>query len=454
MTISESLSQFCTSLTRDAIPDPVLSRVKHLLLDAIGIAFASSRYDFAQCALRGVAALGEGSADVIGFREKLSLRDAALVNGILVHGIDYDDTYLPGSIHITASNVPTAIGVAAHVGANGNDLLVALAGGLEVAARIAGAGKGAFQKAGFFASGVCAGFSSSLVAGRLMGLSADELTMAQGIALAAASGSMQPLREGAWTKRMHPGWAAGAGITAASMARNGFNGPKETYEGHYGLFTTYLGAVKAEGDPSMATRDLGSVWEVERTSFKLFPAGHLSHAFMKATLALVAEHNIVPGDVVDVKALVGANAIPIICEPVENKCRPTSSYMAQFGLQYGVACCLARRAFGLAELEPEAFNDPALHALARKVQYEVDPDSGFPKFRSGEIIIRLKDGREVRRREVIHPDVRETEEEVQAKFMQNACMVMDKARAQSILDNVLSIEKEPDARRFSRSLAA
>ncbi len=454
MFISESLSQFCASLTHDGIPDAVRTRVKHLLLDAIGIAFASGKYDFAQCALRGLGGIGEGNSEVIGFRETLSLRDAALVNGILVHGLDYDDTYLPGSMHVTASNVPAAIGVASHVDANGRDLLVALVAGLEIGARVAGAGKGGFQKAGFFATGVCAAFSCALVAGRLMKLSADELTMAQGIALATASGSMQPLRDGSWTKRMHPGWAACAGITAASMARGGFIGPKESYEGHYGLFTTYLGAAAGEAEPAMVTRHLGSVWEVQRASFKLFPAGHLSHAFMTATLALVAEHHIVPDEVEAVTALVGANAIPIICEPVENKCRPTTSYMAQFGLQYGIACCLKRRAFGLAEIEPEIFNDPALHALARKVRYEVDPDSGFPKFRSGEVIIRLKDGRQVRRREVIQPDEPATDAEVQAKFMQNACMVMDKARAESILASVLSIESEPSARRFSRSLAA
>ncbi len=453
MFIADVLANFATNVNYDEIPRPVVSRAKHLMLDAIGVAFASGKYEFATAALNGIRPLGTGDSDVIGFTDRLALRDAVLINGILVHGLDYDDTYLPGSMHLTASNVPTAIAVAAHTRATGRDLVTACVVGLEVAARLAGAAKGGFQRTGFHATGVCAAFSCALVAGRLLGLTSAQLTMAQGIALSTASGSMQPLRDGSWTKRMHPGWAGSAGITAASMAKGGYLAPQAAYEGHFGFYPMYLGSEAPNAELGIVTNGLGKVWELLRTSIKLFPAGHLSHAFMKATIGLVREHRITPDAVESVQVLIGEGAIPLICEPVEIKRRPTSSYMAQFSLQYAVACCIARGTFGLAELEPDAFNDNAIIGLAQKVGYEVDPDSGFPKSRTGEVIIKLKDGREVRRRETIHPDEPDSDQEIVAKFMGNARLVMPEARAAAIRDSVLGVEAQNDMQDFSRSLA-
>ncbi len=453
MPISETLSRFTSTLRYEDIPEAVARRARHLMLDAVGIALASGRYDFAKCALDGIRRLGQGDADIIGFTEQLALRDAVLLNGLLVHGLDYDDTYLPGSMHVTASNVPTAIAVGAQTCATGRELLTACTIGLEIAARLAAAGKGGFQKTGFHATGVCAAFSCALVAGRLLGLDAAQLTMAQGIALSTASGTMQPIRDGSWTKRMHPGWAGSAGITAASMAAGGYIGPVEAYEGHFGFFPTYLGSAWPDADLTRITEALGERWEIERVSIKLYPAGHLSHTFMTATRELVREHDIRPDQVESVHTLVGEGAIPLICEPVENKHRPTTSYMAQFSLQYGIACCLAKRRFGLLELESDSFDDPALHALARKVSYEVDPNAGFPKFRTGEVIIKLVDGRQFRRREVIHPDEPTPDSAIVEKFMENATLVMPETRAQVIRDMILGIENESNARRISSALS-
>jgi 2-methylcitrate dehydratase PrpD len=446
MSIAETLSKFTAEITSSSIPAVTVTRAKHLILDAVGIAFASGKFEFARCALDGIAKPGTGDSTVIGFSEKLALRDAALMNGLLIHGLDYDDTYLPGSMHLTASNVPAAIAMAAHGRASGSELLTACTLGLEIGARLAGAAKGGFQKSGFHATGICAAFSCALVAGRLMRLPPAQLTMAQGIALSTASGSMQPLRDGSWTKRMHGGWAASAGITAACMASSGYVAPVEAYEGHFGFYPLYLGSNAAMADPALITQRLGEQWELERASIKLYPAGHLTHAFMTATLKLMREHHIQMHDVQSVLARVGANAIPLVCEPVALKHRPTTSYAAQFSLQYGIACCIARRRFGLNELEASAFDDPALHALAAKVAYEVDPDSGFPKFRSGEVEIRLNNGTSVRQREVINPDTPESNADIVTKFMGNACLVMPEQRAQALREMILNVEQLTDAR--------
>jgi len=454
MFIADALSKFAADLTYESVPPAVRGRAKHLLLDAIGIAFASGKYEFSRRALSGIRHFGEGDTDVIGLGARLPLRDAVLMNGMLVHGLDYDDTYLPGSIHLSAGNVPAALGVAAQAGASGRDLLTACIVGLEVGARLAGAGKGLFHLAGFHPTSVCAAFSSALVAGRLLGLTPPQLTMAQGIALSTAAGTVQPMQDGSWTKRMHPGWAGAGGITAACLARGGYTGPGAAYEGRFGFYNVYLGNRAQDAELKMIDADLGKAWEFPRTSIKLYPACHHIHAFLNAAIMLKREHGIDPQAVQSVRTLVASTAIPLVCEPAAAKCKPASGYIAQFSLQYAVACCLTRGRFGLAEIEEDSLTNPELIALAHKVGYEIDTHSGYPKFRSGEVIVTMAGGRQLRRRENILPDEPAPDEAIVAKFMDNAQMVMPEARAAEIRDMILAIDTEPNALRVSRAIGA
>ena len=451
--ISEVLAAFVNGHGDRDIPPHIAQRAKLLILDAIGIALASSVHDFAATAVRAMRALSGGDAGVIGMRETLGLRDAALVNGTLVHGLDYDDTYLPGSVHLTASCVPVALGLGAFVGASGREVLTACTLGLEVGARLGAAGKGGFARAGFHATSVLGTFAAALIAGRLMKMTPAQLVTVQGIALSAASGTMQSLQEGSWTKRLHPGLAAAAAITAASLAREGFTAPAASYEGRFGLFRCFQGAHTAVGDSALVTVDLGKQWEFPRASIKLYPAGHHSHAFMTAAKKLAHEHKIRTEDIQSIRALIAEIAVPLICEPLESRRQPRSSYAAQFSLPYGIACCLARGRFGLEEIEAPAYTDPKLLALARKFSYSIDPYSGFPKSRTGEVIVRMTDGREFSRRESILPDEPATAEEIIDKFMNNAQSVMPAARADDIRDAILNIENLPSARTLSRMLA-
>ncbi len=444
--IADALAQFATGFGTADLPPDVARRAKLLMLDAVGIAFASTRFDFARCALDAMREFGAGDSDVIGVPQKFALRDAVLMNAILVHGLDYDDTYLPGSVHLTASCVPVALGVGGQRRVSGAALLTACALGLEIAARLGVAGNGGFLRAGFHATSILGTFACTLIAGRLMGLTARQLTMAQGIALSTASGNMQPMQDGSWTKRMHPGWAGVAAITATMLAKHGFIGPTAAYEGRFGLYPHFLGEHFRGADLGAITRALGESWEFPRASIKLYPACHQSHAFMNATRTLVRRHAIRADDVESILALVAEPAVPLICEPLEVKRAPDSSYGAQFSLPYGIACCILRNRFGLEELEAPAYTDPALRRLAAKVSYRIDPDSGFPKSRSGEVIVRLRDGRELSQRESVLPDEPAADQAIVDKFMINVEPVMPVARAEGIRDAVLDVENLADAR--------
>lgn len=450
--ISEKLAQFAVQTAYEDIPANVIHRIKYLFLDAIGIAFASTHYEFSKRALLALAGLGAGPDTVIGMPVTLSLRDAVLMNGTLVHGLDFDDTYLPGSMHLTSSAVPCALGAGAHVKASGRDMLVAATLGMEAAARLAAAGKGCFQQAGFHPTSVAGTFGCTLITSRLWKMNIEQAVLAQGIALSSAAGSMQPVQDGSWTKRIHPGLAAASSITAAALARQGYVGPKECYEGTFGLYSMYLGEYVKNVDYSLITADLGTTWECSRTTIKLFPACHQTHAFLNAAIKLAQEPTFEADDIQSIKALIAKQGVLMICEPLAAKRTPADSYNAQFSLPYQTACCLLREKFGLGDLEESALKDAKTLELSRKMEYEIDPTAGFPKFRSGEIIVTLKNGKQVRRRENIMPDDLIDEEDIRRKYFSNAELVMSKARAESVCDAVLGLENESDVSKFTALL--
>ena len=447
-TVSQTLAAFAATLRLEDVPSAVNERARYLALDALGIALASSQKDFARIALSGIQAIGDrGDCAVVGMGAQLTLRDAILMNGLLVHGLDYDDTYLPGSIHLCATSVPTALNMAAHRHATGRELLAALIIGLEVGARVSQAGRGNIHKAGFHPTSVVGAFSSALVAARLLGLSQAQMTLAQGIALATASGTVQPMQDGTWTKRFHPGWAAASGVVSAHMAQAGYTGPSLAYEGPMGFYNVFLGVLSDQAQPFMVGAQLGNHWEFPNASIKLYPACHHLHAFVNAAREIREQLGGRPlrvEDVASVHALVASVAVPLVCEPAQEKFAPASGYIAQFSLQFSIACGLVRGGFGLGELESCVRDDSALIELARKVTYEVDPNSGFPKSRTGEVVVRLHDGRELRVRNEILPQEPASNEEIVAKFMENACMAVTPARARELCDLLIDLERQKD----------
>ena len=442
--ISETLAEFSASLRYEDIPETVRERAKYLLLDAVGIALLSTKHEFARPALAGLAGFGTGSSTVIGMDARLALRDAVIMNGLLVHGLDYDDTHLEGIVHVSASCFPCAFAVASQVGASGREFLSAYVLGIEIVARLGKAARGRLHEAGFHPTGMLAAFSSALIAGRLQRLDSKQLVMAQGIALSTMSSSSRQFGlEGAWTKRLHPGWGAAAGITAAGLAQHGFIGPRETYEGKYGFYAAHLGSLASRCDLGLATAELGQTWETLEVAVKPIPACHLVHACSDAAAAIAHKHDVKIADVASVRALVPSDAIRVVCEPAAKRRRPATGYAAQFSIYYAVACSLARGRFGFRELEPDILNDPEILALADKVEYEIDPKSGYPRHFSGEVIVKTVAGREYSHREDINRGASDrplSGDDIIAKFMDNATCAVSATRAEQIRDKILTVD--------------
>lgn len=451
--IRERIAAFAVGLEPAAIPAEVRCRALHHMLDGAGIALASSRFDFAHRTLTAMRGLGgAGPAPVIGFTDRLAPRDAALVNGVLVHGLDYDDTHLGGVVHPTAGVLPTVMAAAEMTGAEGSEVVTAFVIGVEVAARLGAVARGGFHQIGFHPTGLVGVFGCTAAAGRLLDLTESQLADAQGIALSMASGSLEFLADGAWTKRLHPGWAAQAGLVAASLAREGFRGATAPYEGRFGLFNAHLGPERARADLDLATAGLGETWEITNTAIKPYPACHFTHGAIDAALALAAD-GLDPDRIATVEVLVPTEVVKTVCEPLEAKRRPANSYDAQFSIPYLVASTLIRRRFGLAELEDEAITDPSVMSLAARVSYRPDPDSPFPRAYSGEVILRFEDGTERRHREAINrgaPERPVSNAEIVAKFRENAATALAPRAAATIEAALLGLDgPEPAARRLA-----
>ena len=451
--IADRLAAFVADTPDDAIPETVRTRAPHHMLDAVGIALASTRYDFAHktlTALRGLA--GEGTVPVIGMPARLPARDAATVNGLLCHGLDYDDTHIGGVIHPTASVLPAVMSAASMTGADGRSVVSAYVLGVEVAARLGSVARGGFHQVGFHPTGMIGVFGCTLAVGRLFGLTRSQLANAQGIALSMAGGSLEFLEDGAWNKRLHPGWAAAAGITAAALAREGFVGASRPYEGRFGLFSAYLGKEAGRADLGLATAGLGEVWELMATAIKPFPACHFTHACVDAALALRRD-GLDPARIRRIEALVPEQVVKTVCEPEANKKRPANSYDAQFSVPFLVAAALVRGRLTLAELENDALGDAGILDVASKVSYRPDPDSPFPKAYSGELIVTLDDGRELRHREHINRGAADrplTNADIVEKYRANAAMAAGETASARMEAAVLGLD---DAARAADALS-
>jgi 2-methylcitrate dehydratase PrpD len=453
LNLSAQLAAFCHRTTWTSLPDVVKERARLHALDTLGLALASHTQDFAAPALAGItAAAGSGDCTVIGDERRLAPRDAALANGLLMHGLDYDDTHPASIVHPSVVGLPAALAIGEQLDASWTDVLTAYVIGVESAIRIGAAVKGGFHHAGFHATGIVSHFGAGLAAGKLLGLDESQLVAVQGIAASTASGVQVFLEEGAWSKRLHPGWGALAGITAAHLARSGFVAPTRPYDGKFGLFDSHLHGEKASLEK--ITDGLGTQWHLPDTAIKPYPVCHFIHGCIDAALQLHSQ--IAVDDIQQIIIWLAKETLPIVAEPAEAKQRASTDYEAKFSAQYVVAKTLQYGRFGLAELTPAALADPITQALAAKAICKVDEQTQFPTYFSGGVTVVLKNGREVHTHVPVNKGAGSralSAADIQEKFVANATLWLDAQRAQSIIDAVMD-PAEKSVRSVMQSLRA
>ena len=398
--VAVRLAEEVAAIARDDLPAPVLERALDLLRDYLGVALGGAGEESTVALRNGLATLHAGGrATVLGVADRLSAPHAALANGAAAHALEMDDTHQGGSIHLGATVFSAALAAAELADARGDTVLRAAVGGYEVAARLAMALRpAAHYGRGFHPTGTCGVFGAAAATALVFGLDRDGIAAALGIAGSQAAGSMEFLANGAWTKRLHPGWAALAGLHAAALARAGFRAPATIIEGRSGFLHAYT-----DGADAALLRPSGG-YELLRTSIKPHACCRYMQGPIDAALALRAAHRLDPSNVARIEIGMLAAGHPIVCEPVEANRRPRSVVDAQFSLPFGVSVALVSGSASPSEFTGGWLTEPAVLDLADRVTAVRDArlDAVFPRQWPSWVRVILRDGT-VRESAVAHP---------------------------------------------------
>ena len=391
--ITRELSEFAAGISYDELPAEVVERTKVLVLDLVGIALRA-RHDAESTPALFAAlehlGLGGGAANVIGEEAQFAPPAAALLNGALGHSLDFDDTHARASLHSSAPIVPAALAAAGMTGAHGREVIAAIVAGYEVQIRLGLAlpPKDHYVR-GFHPSATCGAFGAAAAAGRVLGLTAEQMANAFGICLNQAAGTVQFVVGGAWTKRFQVGAAAMNGLIAASLAREGYRGAGEAIEGKAGFLRSYA------PDPAIgkAVEGLGEVYETLAIAVKPYPCCRYGHAAMDALIALRSGNGIEPGDVDSVEIGLSRTGWNIIGDPEDEKRNPKNIVDGQFSMPFAAAVVLRDGGMDW-DSYARHLDDPETLALCRRVSCVVDArvEAEFPANMSGVARVRTPRG--------------------------------------------------------------
>lgn len=388
---AEVFSAWASGLAAADVPASVRAVMQALFVDVAGLCVAARDADYVAALLS--CCEEKGGCTAFGHELALNPAGAALVNGTAAHGEDYDDTFEGTPVHAGAVIVPAVLAACEGYGRAGEDALRGMAAGAELVCRLALVAPTAMHRAGFHPTAVIGALGAAAGVSVALRLDRDQMASALGIAGSFASGIIEYLAEGTWTKRIHPGWAAQAGLRAARLAEAGFLGPRTVIEGAHGFFHAFADA-SVPRDYTRLTGGLGETWHCERLAFKPYACGTMAQPFIDCAIALRAS-GVRPDDIDHLVCKVGEGTVHRLWEPRSEKDAPSTPYSAKFSVPYCIAVALSDGAAGLEQFSEERVADKALRRLAAKVRYEIDPANEYPDNYTGYVRAHLTDGRTV-----------------------------------------------------------
>src|SRR6476659_512879 len=416
--VAETLAEKIVALRANSLPAATTRKCEDLLIDIVGLCVTARNEDYVASALAGWDE--DGPCTVIGHQRTLNAAGAAFVNGTAAHGEDFDDTFEGGPVHAGAVIVPAVLAACERHNPDGRRALIGIAAGTEVLCRLSLVVPKAVHKAGFHPTPIFGAMGAAAGVGAAVGLNARQIVNALGIAGSMAGGIIEYLAEGAWTKRLHAGWAAQSGLRAALLARGGFVGPRTVFEGVHGLFHGF--AHTAKGDYSALTGDFGARWVTDTLAFKPYPCGTMAQPYIDCARRL-AGRGIKAGDVKELICEVAEGTVHRLWEPLADKQRPRNGYAAKFAVPYLLATGFVHGGVGLGAFTEAAIGDPEVLALAAKVKFVIDPQNPYPANYTGHLRAIMKDGSVIEERQ---PHLRGgaqeplTRQDVTDKFALNA----------------------------------
>ncbi len=430
--VAEQLAARISAIDPMQLPPPLRAMVDKLVVDIVGLCVAARNEDYVASARAGFD--DAGAATVIGHARPASTTAAAFINGVAAHGEDFDDTFEGGPVHAGAVIVPAVLAIAESENLDGMAALLGIVVGVEVMCRLSLVKPKAIHKAGFHPTAVLGAIGAAAGVATTLRLPPAQIVNSLGIAGSMASGIIEYLTDGTWTKRLHPGWAAQSGIRAAMLARAGFNGPRTVFEGPHGLLHGF--ANSRDGDWSQLLEGFGQHWLAETLAFKPYPCGTMAHPYIDCARRL-SKRGIPVSEIASITCETAEGFVHRLWEPLAAKRLPPNGYAAKFSIPYCVAAAMLHGDIGLGSFTNEAAADEAVRALAARVGYVIDPDSEYPHNYTGHLRVLLHNGQVIEERQPhLRGGAREplTTADIEAKFRLNVSFGgWDEAQATSAI---------------------
>jgi 2-methylcitrate dehydratase PrpD len=418
ISVAETLAEKIVAVKAGGLPASTTRKCEDLLIDVVGLCVTARDEDYVGSALGGSD--DDGPCTVIGHKRTLNAAGAAFVNGTAAHGEDFDDTFEGGPVHAGAVIVPAVLAACERQDPDGRMALIGIAVGTEVLCRLSLVVPKAVHKAGFHPTAIFGAMGAAAGVGAALGLNAKQIVDALGVAGSMAGGIIEYLAEGAWTKRLHAGWAAQSGIRAALLARAGFVGPRTVFEGVHGLFHGF--AHTTDGDYDALTGEFGSRWVTDTLAFKPYPCGTMAQPYIDCARRLVSR-GVKAEDIKEIVCEVAEGTVHRLWEPLADKQRPRNGYAAKFATPYLLAAGFVHGGVGLGAFTERAIQDPKVLALAAKVKFVIDPQNPYPANYTGHLRATMKDGSVIEERQpYLRGGAQEplTRQDVTDKFLLNA----------------------------------
>ena len=443
MQTTAKLAEFITGYDAAAIPRDVRDVARRSLVNWAGCALGGARHPAVDIALEAMRPfIGAPHATVIGRSDRVDALNAALLNGISSHVLDFDDTHLATLVHPSGPVLSALLALAEHHPIDGKTFIEAIVMGIEVECRIALGVCPAHYDIGWHVTGTVGGFGAAAAVGRALRLDARQMAWALGIAATQAAG----LREvfGTMCKGLHPGRAAQSGLSAALMARTGFTSSLRAIEAPRG----FAHVLSTEQNFDRMTDGLGAVWHTRENSFKPYACGLVVHPVIDGCVTLRNSHSFESGDV----DRIALRVHPLV-EELTGKPAPTTGLEGKFSVNHSAAIALHEGRSTSSHYTDAAVHIPAVAALRDRVTVEIDPgvrvDEAF-------VSVRLKDGRLVSHH-VEHAlgSIRRpmNDTQINEKFMDLAQAAMTRDQATRALTACRAVESLDSAGEIGQALA-
>jgi 2-methylcitrate dehydratase PrpD len=379
------------TVTYENLPDDARMAAKKSILDTLAVILAASG---SEPAVRGVVELvketgGKPESTILGFGGRAPAIMAAFANGALAHCLDYDDQ-TPWGQHTASSIIPAAFAVAERRGGvSGQDLIAAVAVGQDIFARLRCHVE---WKKDWNLSTVLAVFAATASAGRVMGLSAQRVAHALGIATMQSSGVMEMVAgRGSDLRGMYAGFSAKGAALAAMMAERGITGIDQAFEGQFGFLNTYFAG---RYDRVGILRDLGEDFLGGGTLYKRWPCVGTAHSHMKAAIDIVSANGLDFEDIAHIRLHVG-NYHELMCQPLEERRAPATLADAKFSLPFLVAVAIVRRGMCVSDFSDAGLRNPQILEIGQKISLVKNSALDWKlQLPPGRVEIVAKDGRQ------------------------------------------------------------